>query len=155
MSDNTIPFINALVGKSIREIQQMSFFYHCSLKLRETENSGIVEASVEYRGNQEYFPLPAILAVFLVKQVERVNAVYPGSPINLSFARPHGYSSRIKQSITEACVIAGINYNVIHFTDRADCLAHTYSKKLQGIKLPEKSHLMVLALLLSSILYIS
>lgn len=142
MSENTLPYLNAMIGKNIQEIRDMSFYSYSKLNLTENDQ-GIICTDFDYCGNKETFPLQAVLAIFLAKQIERIQNVYPNETFRLTFALSHRSYPRIERALLDACSIAGFDTSLVACKDVADCLATTYSKKLSGLKIPEKSFLSV------------
>ena len=138
--ESTVTMFNLLVGEATDKYIHVDA--HRRLQPTVLPN-GTKAVAVPFGGAEEVFSLTSVLGMFLAKQMDRVRAVYPTQDISVGFALPTGYSSSYARAFAEACQVAGLDLAKTYFTDAADCLVATYSRKLLALRGPEKTALEV------------
>lgn len=157
MSDNLIPFISELFGKSFEEISTTDFYPHTKLQLQNIENN-ILNLKIKYNGEEKLMSTTAILAIFISQLVLEISSTYSEDEKlpTFAFPLPHGYTPNMERAIREACIIAGVipvpeneeslnelknSSNQVVILDSAECLARAYARKLSALKGTESSQL--------------
>ena len=142
--DNTIPLINAFIGKSWDEVKLMEVSKHLKCPLV-CHSSGLAAFEVTYCNESRTFDSTTIFAMVISKLAERVKEVV-GDGIKLSFALPPDSTPSLLRALKESCTIGGIDFNRISTFDSSDCLVKAYGRKLQAIRESEKNGIQVKSL---------
>ena len=141
MSENTVSYLNLLVGRSLDELKGKGFFNHLKAKFTEDE-CGKVSASVNYCDEQQSFPMTSVLAIFIAHLYNRVSEVI-GESIRVSFCLPPNCPLSVKRSFLDACSIADINKDTVTAVHQDDALVACYWRKLAGIRPADRTILEV------------
>lgn len=157
MSDNLIPFISELFGRSLEDITSFDFYNHTKLQLQNIENN--LNIKIRYNGEEKLISTTAILAIFINQLVLEISSTYSSESKlpTFAFPLPHGYTPNMERAVREACIIAGVtpipqneeelskelknSSNQVVILDSAECLARAYARKLSALKGTEASQL--------------
>ena len=164
--------MNCLFGRNLSEVQSSAFTVHRKAPITSDEE-GRLQANVTYNDKKSSLHVTSLLGMFLAKTVSRINDVYgsdvnlsfavpPDCNPSVSRAIREGkyllHTRVIEQQheiipfcafycnlryIFAGCVIAGVDLKKVYTIDASDCLVATYSRKLQGLRAPEKASLEV------------
>lgn len=135
LSENTVTFLNTLLGASYRDVmdglsdekhERFGFLPFTRMSLVPLGGScpnhsdSLVGLRVAYSGpggeQEQVFSVPALLGMFLGSLVQQVRASYgehnghrDTNRFVLSIPLPHGHSPEAARALREACTVAGIS----------------------------------------------
>jgi hypothetical protein len=146
MGDSTVPMFNQLMGKTLAEVKASDELSMLHRKVPITADSGDrLQAEILYGNERKPFHITALTGMYLAKLNNRIKEDTPGCITHISLALPvhHKNMPSVERAYKEACTIAGFDMSKVFFTDAADCLVATYTRKLSGLAPSDRSYLEV------------
>lgn len=145
--ENTVAMLNALMGKTLTELQSedAEALKHRKVAVTADEKERLV-VEVAYGENKQKMRVTALMGMFIARLKKRIREETEGSSetwISVALPPNHKKHPSVERAYREACTIAGLDMAKLFVADAADCLVATYTRKLSGLNPAERGHLEV------------